>query len=291
MAPMLENGQCRSFNGDGKPDILVRNFETGDLLVYPHSGRFDGLGTYGEPVKIADDFGWQRYYILRAIDVDGSGYADLMAVNIPQVNTGEHGVFVYRNKGAGLNGLDTLRTDRVRVSGKREDRKWETMGIADLTGDGSDDMFSREKDQGNVDAFLNRGAVVEHETYDKTAVPLVDVAPEDFPFAMADFAGTGRNDLLVRRANGDLDLYVFPADGAAKNSGTWYTIARGWDRFKIMTLADVDLDGRPDLLALDQDGTLSAYVNSGKLNPDDPAELLNAPVTVATGWTAYDVVS
>ncbi|MGW0198984.1 FG-GAP repeat domain-containing protein [Nonomuraea sp. NPDC003201] len=300
MASSFANGQCRSFRGDGRPDLLVRNTETGELFVHPHSGEFNGTETYGDPVKIGDGFGWWRFFFVRAVDATGDGQADICAFSASEYGinpgeNGEHGFFLLRNLG-GPGEIGPF-ADPIRVSGKRDDgREWETIGFADVTGTGPDDTFGKGKDAGNVDVFPHRDqGVVRNDTYDKDPVRLTEVGVDDLPVAMADFTGNGNLDLLVRRANGDLDLYEFAAPpgtpAAATTEGTWYTVAHGWQDMRLVTLTDIDLDGRPDLLGLRPDGTLEAYVHSGKFRPEDPLDLFREPVTVGTGFGKYDVIS
>nr|BFE54726.1 hypothetical protein GCM10017745_81530 [Saccharothrix mutabilis subsp. capreolus] len=292
MAEMIGNGLCHSFGGDGRLDILARSESTGDLYLVPHSGRFSGTGTYGEPVKIAENFHHLRnHYMVRTIDIDGSGRAHVLALSTLKYNPFE-GVFLYPNKG--LNGLDTL-GEPIKISGRRADRRWETMAIGSLGG-GPDVMFGREQDQGGVHAFFSQGEVVESETYDRTPHPMVTVDVADFPWTLADITRTGRPDLLVVRANGDLDAYEFgPGEltngEAFTHEGTWHTIRRDWDA-KVFAVTDVDLDGNPDLLALTEDGTLLAYVHSGKFDPDNPEATYAAePEVVATGWQDFNSIS
>jgi hypothetical protein len=178
----------------------------------------------------------------------------------------EKGVFLFYNK-AGLNGMDTL-TPRIAISGARPDKRWETLGIRDLTGNGVDDMFGRGMHAGNVDGFLNRGVVVENDTYDREPVPLTTVDVADFPLAMADFTGTGRDDLLVLRGNGDVEIYEFPDQESAQ--GRWFTVARGWGAMRSIAVTDIDLDGRPDVLTLDDGGVLRVHVHNRKFDPDRP---------------------
>jgi hypothetical protein len=298
MAPNFSNGQCRSFRGDGRLDLLVRNAETGELFVYPHSGTFDATRTFEEPVKIGEGFGWQRFFFARAVDATGDGRADLCAFSVSEFNPGENGEFgFFLLQNTGAPGEFGPFSEPLRVSGKRDDgRRWETIGFADLTGSGTDDIFARGEEVGDVDAFLNHGAgVVRNNTYSRDPVALTQVTVDDFPFAMADFTGNGRLDLLVRRKNGDLDLYEFPGDpgtpAAQGAGGSWHTIAHGWHDMMMMTLTDIDLDGKPDLLGLRPDGTLNAYVHSGKFDPANPLDTLQEPVPVGTGFQKYDVIS
>ncbi len=307
MAFEFANGACRSFRGDGKLDLLVRSAETGELFVYPHSGKLDGTQTYEDPIKIAGDFGKKRFYFVRACDVTGTGRAELCAFSVKevtidgkvrQVNTGENGIygfFLLQNLG-GPGEIGPF-GEPIRISGKRDDdRYWATFGFADITGTGNDDIFSRGLGAGNFDSFPHQNiGVIADDTYDREPLPLTTLDPKDFPFAMADFTGNGNLDVLVRRENGDIDLFEFPvkpgSEYADPADGKWYTIFRDWQDMKFLTLTDVDLDGKPDLLALLPDGTLSAYVHSGEFDPEKPENLFSEPVTVATGFDKYDTVS
>ncbi|MGY1434186.1 FG-GAP-like repeat-containing protein [Streptomyces reniochalinae] len=307
MAFAFNNGACRSFRGDGKLDLLVRSAETGALWVYPHSGKLNGTQTYEDPVKIGDNFGRERFCFIQACDVTGNGRAELCAFSVKEVtvngevrkiNTGENGVFgFFLLQNLGGPGEIGPFGEPTRISGKREDdRYWSTFGFADITGSGNDDIFSRGLGAGNFDCFphLNAGVIAD-DTYDREPLPLTTINPDDFPFAMADFTGNGNLDLLVRRPDGDIALFEFPGkpgvEYADPASGTWYTVARGWQDMKYMTLTDVDLDGKPDLLALRPDGTLSAFVHSGRFDPDNPESLFSEPVTVGTGFDRYDTIS
>jgi len=301
------NGASRSFRGDGNLDLLVRSIETGDLLVYPHTGKLNGLQTYEDPVKLAGDFGRKRFCFVQACDVTGEGRAQVCAFSVKevtidgelrQINTGENGVFgFFWFPNLGAPGEIGPLGEPQRISGKRDDdRYWSTFGFADITGTGNDDIFSRGLGGGNFDSFphLNHGVIAD-DTYDREPLPLTTIDPTDFPFAMADFTGTGELDLLVRRANGDIALFEFPVKAGSEyvdpKRGNWYTVARGWQDVKHMTLTDVDLDGKPDLLALQPDGTLAAFVHSGQFDRDKPESLFSEPVTVGTGFDKYDTVS
>lgn len=294
MANMPGNGHCHSFNGDGKIDILAVDANTGELFVFPHSGRFQGTRTYLDPVKIADNFHLRRdHAVVSSIDVDGSGRASVMGLCHEEFN-GKTGMYLYPNKG-GLNGMDTL-GERILISGPRADRKWETIGIADLDFDGCDDIFGREKGGGNVHGFFNRREIVENDTYVREPVLMLTVEEDDWPLGMADFTGNGRPDMVVRRANGDLDLYEFAVNETGdghwfRGEGRWFTVSRGWNDFELIAVTDVDLDGRPDMLAKGDDGVLLAFQHSGVFDPDRPLSLFREPRAVATGWQHIGSIS
>ncbi|MFF3546779.1 FG-GAP repeat domain-containing protein [Streptomyces platensis] len=300
MPAMIMNGHCKSFNGDGKRDLLVRHDTSGELLVFPHSGKFDGTRTFLDPVKIGTDFSWEKHLIIRTIDIRGNGLASVLAGSEESVNTDHpHGVYLYENKG-GLNGLNTL-SEPIRMSGRRDDgRIWESIGVADVSGDGKDDTFGRESELGHVDWFRNTGNVVENDTFDKTPQRLTVTEPTDFPFGMADVTGTGRLDLLILRDNGDLCVYEFPpgpdgfvGDGAGQ--GTWYTVGNlgaDWNPLEdALAVTDIDLDGKPDLLVRQRDGVLVAYAHSGTFDRKKPMNTFHPPVAVLQDCAEYHTLT
>jgi hypothetical protein len=314
--PRTENSSWRSnsptapvgpFAGTASWTCSYARPRPGNFSSTPIPGKLNGTQTYEDPVLIGDNFGKKRFYFVKACDVTGNGRAELCAFSVKEVtidgkvrpvNTGENGIygfFLMQNLGA--QGEIGPFGEPIRISGKRDDdRYWATLGFADITGSGNDDIFSRGLGAGNFDCFPHRNiGVIADDTYDREPLPLTTLAASDFPFAMADFTGNGQLDLLVRRANGDIDLFEFPVEPGSEfvepERGNWYTIARGWDEMKFLTLTDVDLDGKPDLLALRPDGTLSAFVHTGAFDRDHPESLLSEPVTVATGFDKYDTVS
>jgi hypothetical protein len=113
---------------------------------------------------------------------------------------------------------------------------------------------------------------------------------------MADVTGTGSPDLLVRRANGDLDLYEFARNTTGdgpwwRGEGRWFTLGRGWQEYEILTVTDLNLDGHPDLMGLRADGTLVVHLHRGGFDPERPTATLDPPQVVALGWQKYSVVS
>lgn len=271
---LVSVGHSASFNGDGRRDILARNFETGDLFVHPHTGKFDGLNTYGEPVHIATGFTPTYFRWVGAGDFTGDGRADVY------VTTADAKCFLYPNV-AGLDGLDTL-GERMHVGGKRPEVMYDSLALADLTGDGKVDCFGRQVGTGKIDGIRNLG-INGLDTW-AAPEPMIEVRKTDWPIGMADVTGTGKLDLIIRRDNGDLAVHDFGV-------GRWYTVSHGWDAMRLIDITDIDGDGRPDMLGLRKDGTLVAYQHRGTFDADDPAKTFCEPVPVATGWTEFDYIS
>ncbi|MER7881016.1 FG-GAP repeat domain-containing protein [Streptomyces malaysiensis] len=279
-------GQSASFNGDGRRDVLARSFETGDLFVYPHQGRLDGLNTYGAPMKIGTGFHCGYFRWIGAGDFTGDGRADVY------VTTADAKCFLYPNP-AGLNDLDTL-GERIHIGGKRPEVMYDSLALADLDGDGRVDCFGRQVGTGNVDSILNTG-ISGLDTW-AAPEPMLTMDKTSWPIGMADVTGNGELDLIVRRDTGELALHDFfaggkDADGRPKGAGEWYTISRGWDGVRAIDITDIDGDGKPDLLALRVDGTLVAHVHQGVFDPERPLSTFREPVAVAVGWNDFDYIS
>ena len=269
-------GQCGSFSGDGRRDILARRPSTGELFVIPHRGAFDGTDTYGPPELIrtgVDSF----FRWLGAGDFTGSGTADVLA------NTGDDQVRLYVNQG-GLSGTETLAEEGIHVGGKlSEDVSYDTIALGDLTGDGRTDVIGRLAGTREVHVMVNQGV----DGLNTFAPPkhLITIGEHEVPFGLADVTGTGRLDLLVDcPLDGGLALYDLSGGDAR------HPIAAGWDDKIMITITDVDGDGCPDLLGLLPDGTMLAYRHRGTFDAQRPLDTFEAPVVVGTGWNVYDIL-
>ncbi|KOV61148.1 FG-GAP repeat domain-containing protein [Streptomyces sp. MMG1121] len=280
-------GHSGSFNGDGRLDLLVRNAETSELLVYPNSGTLNGLDTYGEPVTIATGFRSDHYVWVGAGDFTGNGKADIFAL------TAEEQAYICLNEN-GLQGLDTL-TEPIHVGGRLPEVAYDTIALADIDGDGITDILGRQIDTSKIDIIPSGGDV---DGTDSFAAPtrLATIGATDIPIGAADITGSGAVDLLVLHDNGELALYRppaegFDADGEPLGDASYVTISHGWDAMDIISVTDINGDGRPDLLGLRSDGTLLAYVHTGTFDPANPTAVFRAPVVVAKGWHDVDAIS
>ncbi|WP_418959147.1 trypsin-like serine protease [Streptomyces tritici] len=96
----------------------------------------------------------------------------------------------------------------------------------------------------------------------------------------ADLNRDDAQDLLYRRANGELWLYAYDA---TVNDYVDRRVGTGWGGFRNLAVAgDLTADGHPDLTASDSAGTL--YMWTGRGNGT-----FNARVKIGTGWGSYQV--
>lgn len=258
--------------GDGRPDVVIRD-GSGALWVYPHSGAAAGTNPY-TVARYAAGTGWDASDALLAGDVTGDGRADLLG----RAHAGD--LWVYPTDAAG--GAGGPWPTRF-AAGSR----WafeNALLLGDVTGDGRPDLVARDRaaTNGTLWIYPNTGAT--------TSDPWT--APRFFAgtgwntvteIALGDLTGDGRPDLMARDRRGE--LWIYPHSGASGGGSNPWTAGRrwagsGWSTATALKLADVDGDGRPDLVDHEQDGTLWVYPTSGA-----------APIRIGGDWSDVDVLA
>ena len=132
------------FNGDGKPDIILRNYRTGDNAVMLMDGT---TLTSSLELPAVTDLNWQ---LCGAGDFDGDGYPDLVWRNS---NTGENVLWLM--KGNQIKSQLTL--DGVNT-------EWQIAGVADLNGDGKPDLLWDDYWRGDIVVWIMNGTSIASKT-------------------------------------------------------------------------------------------------------------------------------
>lgn len=249
------SGSTADFSGDWNTDILARVPATGELRMYPGTGRGGRL----PGVSIGN--GWNGFSLLETPgDFNGDGPLDVLA---RETATGY--LWLYRGNGTG--GF----LPRVRVG-----NGWNIfsaiVGPGDFNGDQRVDILARERATGYLWLYRGNGT--------GGFLPRLHVGAGWNTFnslvGPGDFNSDGTADILAREtATGHLWLY------RGNGAGGWLPrtrVGHGWNVMTaVVSPGDFNGDRRPDLLARDGSGVLWLYPGAG-------TGLLLPRVQVGPGW-------
>ncbi|HLW85180.1 MAG TPA: VCBS repeat-containing protein [Candidatus Sulfotelmatobacter sp.] len=246
-----ENLVVGDFNKDGKMDIAVANFNTGDVGVLLGQGDGSFASAVSYPVK-----GYALSEIAAA-DLNGDGYLDL-AVTAVSKEGGTAVVTLLSNKDApGTFGAGNF----VTVNGRAQ-----YIALGDLNKDGKIDMAVTENKgatfNGQLEIFLNDGTGTFPTA--PTAYPASTfggAAGDSYPLdiQMFDMNGDGNLDLVYLNDDyGTVAIALGNGDGTIAAPVEFPTT----EYVQGLALADVDGDGTMDILTgEDEAGGFSVFMN------------------------------
>ena len=211
------------FDGDGRSDVLWRNFTTGENYVYlMNQNNIAGEGY----VRTVADQAWQ---VAGIGDFDGDGRADILWRNNA---TGEN--YIYMMNGTAIAAEGYLRTVA--------DHNWRIAGVGDFNGDGADDILWRNSATGENYVYLMNGTTIAGEGYIRTVADATWLVA-----GVGDFDGDGKADIVWRNgANGQ--NYVYPMDGLAIKPTEGYLRTVADLAWEIKAVGDFDGDGKADIV-------------------------------------------
>ncbi|HEY1662980.1 MAG TPA: VCBS repeat-containing protein [Verrucomicrobiae bacterium] len=254
-------------NGDGKMDLISANEYGLSLSVLTNDG--DGNFSISSTVGVGTEPGF-----VVAADVNGDHKMDLVTCAILG-----SGLMVYTNDG---NGNFTEKSTAPTGSGP----SWITA--ADVNGDHSIDMITADIHSGTVTVLTNDGEgdfsvdQTLNVGLDPDCVIAVDVNGDGYKDLIVANQGDGDNDSSImvwtNDGTGHFSLSTTFGSGASYNGGPY-----------CLATADVNLDGKPDLICANNTGTVNVFTNDGAGNFTASATLgAGAAVSVAAGDLSGD---
>ncbi|MEU6479888.1 VCBS repeat-containing protein, partial [Streptomyces sp. NPDC047017] len=249
-------------DGDGRTD-LVGGWSDGTLHEY--SGNGDG--TIDAGVTAAPDSSWRSAAQSVSADLNGDGKSDLIAID-----SGNRAWF-YPGLGNGRFGAGK------QLYGGTSWKDVKGLAAGDFNGDGKADVMAIWSDgslhlySGNGDGTINAagGAL-----YGSTTWGTVQ------GLAAGDFNGDGKSDLMAIWSDGTLHLYTGNGDGTINAAGGALYGGTSWTGIKALTSGDFNSDGKTDLSAIWNDGTLHLYTGTGTGNVNAPSGALFGGTTWST---------
>jgi hypothetical protein len=154
-------------DGNGKTDLVWRNYKTGENAVWFLKGNLKDKGfefDYGAFLDKVDDLNWD----FSIADTNGDGKTDLVWRNY---KTGENAVWKISASPVIGSDLGVGKIDDSKFLPKREDLNWD-FNIGDYNGDGKSDLLWRNFQTGeNQLWFLNDLAVQPNGVADILSLP------------------------------------------------------------------------------------------------------------------------
>ncbi|MCC7540454.1 MAG: phosphodiester glycosidase family protein [Deltaproteobacteria bacterium] len=238
-ASLLDEDRSTDLDGDGLADVCARDGDGVRCVL----ARGDGFGVEVPGPPLSDAAGWAaeaRFTSLRMGDIDGDGAADLCAIDGARI-------LCWPSNGSSF--ADPIVGPELSPDATHEQAS--TFRVADVTGDGLDDVCVRTRARYEChpslgDAF---GAAI-------AGPPLSDAEGWDEPsrygtIRMADLDGDGAADVCARHGGG---MACWLAVGGGRPwraiEGPPWSDADGWaqpSRWSTIRAEDVDGDGRADL--------------------------------------------
>ena len=240
-APRSSASVVTDLNGDGEPDIVVSNDAADTVSVL----FGDGQGGFGSPTTFPLNGGSYSTYTIAAADLNGDGKPDILAAD-----GNDAAVTVLLNDGQGNLGSPTNYSDgTVAYTGY-------AIAVADLNGDGKQDVVAADSYTGTISVQLGDGQGGFGAATTRT------VSSSTKGVAVADVDGDSKPDLVVTNT-GTVSVLLGDGQGGFGAPGS-YTTGSNANNGMLPAVADLNGDGKPDIVVPNRDdGTVSVLLNNG----------------------------
>jgi hypothetical protein len=218
------------FNGDGRADILTRNYSTGANTIYlTNSVDTSGAGFSIANIKATPNTDW---WVAGVGDWNADGKSDILWRNYSSGLTA-----VWFMDGTNFVSSAALSTPQVALT-------WVNQGVGDFNGDGrKNDIIFRNFSNGTNVIWTFNGLTRTGSFAIPTTADLNWQA-----LGAADFNNDGQDDIVWRNySNGQNAVWFFNGVNRIGSSAINPTPAVN-TQYEIDGVGDFDVDGKPDLL-------------------------------------------
>jgi MYXO-CTERM domain-containing protein len=265
-------------NGDGKDDLCARDVQ--GLICWPSVGRGFGEAVRGPAWSDASGFGQAaRFYgTLRFGDFNGDGKDDACIRH-------SEGYVCAASNGEGFD-EPILVAPWGDAQGWGAMRYWATITLADINGDGKDDVCARDSQA--LRCVISRGtsfgdALVVAALSDEQGW---DDMSNWSTLRVADFNGDGRDDLCLR-SNAGVRCWAWNGGMIIPSSGPAWSDMNGWadaQVYSTIRFGDINGDGKDDVCGRAHAGWV-CHSSTGTGFLADAEPLLDE-FKSDTGWSA-----
>lgn len=239
--PFAYDVALADLNGNGFLDVAASGWKGDQIAWFENPGTPDGNW-----IKHLLDGDIAEARTIRVADFDGDGHPDLLATG-----TATNLVVWYENPGGYANG--DWRKHVIDASSVRPVHGHPV----DMDGDGDEDVVMA------IGMGLNSltGSVVWYENDGNPAAgawkkhSICDHLPQAFEAFAADLDGDGNVEVVVTAWGEPGGLFLFKHDGDPRGPWRKQVLKDGWVRANQVILADLDGDGRLDILAQAERGS------------------------------------
>jgi hypothetical protein len=240
------------FNGDGHADLVTANLGGGDVSVL----LGDGNGGFGDARSFSIGEGFQSPYAVAIGDANGDGHLDIATAD---TNISNEAISLLLGDGDGSFAAAIMFP--VGASGTHTPQG---IVLADVTGDGNDDIVTANLNTSDLSLLAGDGA--------GNFAPAVSLPTDAGPVvvAAADIDGDGTTDLVTVNQTAQTASVLIGEGGGIFAAPANYAIYPPQDIYDYMpwpwamTLADVTGDGVPDIVTANtQNDTVSVLPNDG----------------------------
>ncbi|WP_158088637.1 FG-GAP-like repeat-containing protein [Thermoactinospora rubra] len=247
--PATGRTQFADIDGDGRDEILSIA-ANGDVTAYRNRG-WDAAKVYDGPDSRLVAQGFSDPARVRFADIDGDGRDEILSI------AANGDVTAYRNQGWAAAKVYDGPNSKLVAQGFSTPQH---VKFADIDGDGRDEILTVN---GDVVAYRNLGWDAP-KVYDGSNSKLVAQGfstPQHVKFA--DIDGDGRDEILT--VNGDVTAYRNLGWTAAKvyDGPASKVVAQGFSVPARTHFAEINGDGRAEILSIGANGDVVAYRNLG----------------------------